>query len=408
MHIGIAGLIATENIAHLLAGDTSALPAGYDGAPLLATLIDELLALGHQVSAFTTTTGYPQAEYKAVHACGDSFSIYYVPARPRAFHPEGGHLGRVADMFRAERLGLERAMREAKPDVIHAHWACKFGLATTAAELPHIITAHDAPQVVLRHTPNLYRLVRYFMSRRCFAQARYLTAVSPYMCDRVAHWARVPIAVVPNPLPQMLTGGKVDLSHLPDPCAPHLAMVANGWGPIKNPQPAMRAFARLHARVPGARLRLYGSDFGPDQTAEKWAQQQDISAGMEFVGSIPYARLLDELASADVLLHPALEESFGMSVAEAMALGVPVTGGARSGAVPWVIGDGGLVTVVGSEIAIAKALDTLLFVPEEYSRRRHAAVKRAQEFSVNHVADRYVNHYCEAMDRAESQYSTQR
>lgn len=398
MHIGIAGPIATENIAHLLGGDAAALPLGTGGAPLLATLITELLARGHQVTAFTTTSGYPQPDYSALRVEGERFAIYYVPVRPRAFFPSGGHLGRAVDLYRAERLGLERAMRQAKPDVIHAHWTYEFGLAAIISGLPHIITCHDAPQVVLRYMPNLYRLMRYFMGRRCLVRARYLTAVSPYMRGRVTHYAHVPIAVVPNPLPPRLTGRQIDLSHLPDPCAPRLAMVANGWGPLKNPQPAMRAFARLHTRVPDARLRLYGEDFGSGQTAEQWARQEDIAAGMEFVGPIHYVRLLDELASTDVLLHPSLEESFGMSVAEAMALGVPVIGGARSGAVPWVIGDGGLVTNVRSTSAIATALDTLLHVPEKYSRCRHAAVERARlVFSANHVADTYLGHYCEAV-----------
>lgn len=401
MHIGIAGPIATENIAHLLGGDAAALPLGTGGAPLLATLITELLARGHQVTAFTTTGGYPQSGYGALRAEGERFAIHYVPVRPRAFRPGGGYLGRAADFFRAERLGLERAMREAKPDVIHAHWTYEFGLAAIASGLPHVITCHDAPQVVLRYMPNLYRLVRYFMGRLCLARAGYLTAVSPYMRDKVTHYACVPIAVAPNPLPPRLTDRKVDLSRLPDIHAPRLAMVANGWGPLKNPQPAMRAFARLYARVPGARLRLYGADFGPGQMAEQWARQEGVAAGMEFVGPIHYVRLLDELASADVLLHPSLEESFGMSVAEAMALGIPVIGGARSGAVPWVIGEGGLVTDVRSEHAIETALDTLLHVPEEYSRRRHAAVARARRvFSVSHVADIYLDYYGEVIAQA--------
>lgn len=398
MHIGIAGPIATENIAHLLGSDAAALPLGTGGAPLLATLITELLTRGHQVTAFTTTGGDPQPGYGALRAEGERFTIHYVPVRPRAFRPSGGYLGRAADCFRAERLGLKRAICEAKPDVIHAHWTYEFGLAAIASGLPHIITCHDAPQVVLRYMPNLYRLMRYFMGRRCLSRAGYLTAVSPYMRDKVAHYARVPITVVPNPLPPRLTGRKIDLSRLPDIHAPRLAMVANGWGPLKNPQPAMRAFARLHARVPGARLWLYGADFGSGQMAEQWAQRENIAAGMEFVGPTPYARLLDELASADVFLHPSLEESFGMSVAEAMVLGIPVIGGVRSGAVPWVIGEGGLVTDVRSEYAIETALDTLLNVLEEYSRRRRAAVARARRvFSVSHIADTYLGHYSEAI-----------
>lgn len=398
VHIGIAGPIATENIAHLLHGNTAVLPIGYHGAPLLTTLIDALLARGHRVTAFTMTTGRPRSDYGALRAEGEQFAIYYVPMRARAFRLSGGHVGRGADFYRAERLGLERAMREANPDVIHAHWSYEFGLAAIASGLPHVITCHDAPQAVLRYMRNLYRLMRYFMGRRCLARAHCLTAVSPYLRDKIAHYARASISVVPNPLPPRLTDRAVDLSRLPNPLAPRLTMVANGWGPLKNPQPALRAFARLHARTPGARLRLYGADFGPGQTAERWARQQGVATGMEFLGPTPYARLLEELSTADVLVHPSLEESFGMSVAEAMALGVPVVGGERSGAVPWVIGEGGLVTDVTSASAIEKALDTLLHIPDEYRRRTSAAVVRARlMFSASQVADTYLSHYCDAV-----------
>lgn len=399
LHIGIAGPIATEYVAHLLHDDTTALPAGYSGAPLLATLIEALLARGHRITAFTTSADLRQTCRTTSRANSEGLTIYYVPARPTSFRPQGGRIGRAMDGFRVERQELERVMREAKPDVIHAHWIYEFGLAAIASGLPHLVTCHDAPQAVLRHMPNLYRLVRYFMGRRCLARAQHLTAVSPYLRDKLAHYAHAPLEVVPNPLSPDLTAREIDLAHLPAPHAPRLAMVANGWGALKNPQPAMRAFARLRARIPGARLQLYGTDFGPNQAAAQWARQQGIDAGMEFIGRIAHTRLYSALATTDVLLHPSLEESFGMSVAEAMALGVPVIGGTHSGAVPWVIGDGGLVTDVTSASAIETSVNTLLQAPE-YRRLRTAAVARTRAlFSIGQITDIYISHYCHLIDK---------
>ena len=115
---------------------------------------------------------------------------------------------------------------------------------------------------------------------------------------------------------------------------------------------------------------------------------------MEFIGRIPYSQLLDGLATADVLVHPSLEETFGMSIAEAMALGVPVIGGAHSGAVPWVVGEGGILTDVTSAEAIEQAMFELLDSPERYRAAVLAArVRVRDQFTADKVADAYELNY---------------
>lgn len=401
MHIGIAGPIATADIAHLLEGDTRALPRGYGGAPLMATLIDALLKRGHQVTAFTTTHGHSGTVRAEGRISGKRFAIYYVPVRPRAFRPSGGSLGRAADFFSQERRALERAIREAVPDIIHAHWTYEFGLAAIASELPHVVTCHDAPQVVLRHMPNLYRMVRYLMARRCLALSGCLTAVSPYLRDRIAQYVSIPVTVIPNPLSPALTTRTIDLSRLPDPAAPSLAMAMNGWGKLKNPQPALRAFAKLRRQIPHARLKLYGADFGPGQHAEQWARRKGIAAGMDFIGPLPHARLFEELCAADILIHPSREETFGMAVAEAMALGIPVIGGQRSGAVPWLIGEAGALANIDDAQSMFDSLVALLGDRTRYAACRRSALERSRLFDAARVAEAYEAVYARCIHGAE-------
>ena len=114
--------------------------------------------------------------------------------------------------------------------------------------------------------------------------------------------------------------------------------------------------------MPDARLLLFGHDYAPGGPAETWARQNHVNAGVEFAGPVPNRSLLRRLAQeADVLLHPALEESFGMAVAEAMALGLPVVGGKYSGAVPTLLENGrvGELVDVRSPEKIADALRDL-------------------------------------------------
>jgi glycosyltransferase involved in cell wall biosynthesis len=395
MRIGIAGPISAESIARFLKGDAKNLPRGYTGAPLLGTLIGALLERGHSVFAYTTSAGLPLSE--RFSATGDRFKITFCPARLRAFRYSEGLWGRAADAFKHERAALSQAMLDDAPDLVHAHWTYEFALAAIESGLPHVITCHDAPQVVLRYSPNLYRLVRYFMARRVLNQAQCLTAVSPYLKQKLDRYARVPITVVPNPLPPH-PPQLAERSRQFDPAHPCIAMVLNGWGARKNPQPALRAFAALRRQFPAAELSIMGIDYGVGGKAESWARSKGLADGVEFIGPQPYLTLLAKLAESDLLLHPALEETFGMSIAEAMSLGVPVVGGEASGAVPWVIGEGGVVTDVTSDAAIEKAMVSLLSDSVKYQCHSQSARSRVQEnFSAERVAASYESIYLDVL-----------
>lgn len=395
MRIGMAGPISSESIARFLDGDIGGLPHGYSGAPLLGTLIGALLERGHSIFAYTTSSDLPLS--KRVTATGYRFKITFCPVRTRAFRYSDGHWGRAADAFKHERAALSQAMQDDAPDLVHAHWTYEFALAAIESGLPHIITCHDAPQVVLKYSPNLYRLVRYFMARRVLNQARYLTAVSPYLKQKLDRYARVPITVVPNPLPTHLPH-LVASTRQYDPVHPRIAMVLNGWGALKNPQPALRAFAALRRRFPAAELSIMGIDYWVGGKAETWAKSQSLSDGVHFMGPQPYPLLLEKLAESDLLLHPSLEETFSMSIAEAMSLSVPVVGGEASGAVPWVIGEGGRLVDVRSEQAITRAAVELLDDPQGLARLSAQAKTAAlARFSPDAVAAAYEGCYQQAL-----------
>ena len=400
MHIAIVGPIATTDITHLIEGNVTGLPNGYDGAPLLATLITELLRLGHRVSAFTLSSDMP-LDGKPVVAYGSNFSLSYCRMRPRAWRPNGLRLGRILDLYAFERNQLQQAILHAAPEVVHAHWTYEFALAAMQTGLPHVVTCHDSPYRVARFfsreklTRSLYRWLRVLMARKVLRHANNVTAVSSYMRDEVQGMTLAPIQTIPNPVDALaLDMGRVRQA----PATATIAMVANGWQALKNSKPAMQAFAKFRVDHPDTEMNLYGNDFGLGQIAEIWAKQQGIAAGMVFHGHIPHKQLLQELSMSDLLLHPALEESFGMAIAEAMAMGLPVVAGETSGAVPWVVGDGGVLCDVRQVSAICLAIEQVL-VPDNYTRYSQAARKRViSMFTVSAVATSYLAAYQTALD----------
>ena len=62
--------------------------------------------------------------------------------------------------------------------------------------------------------------------------------------------------------------------------------------------------------------------------AERWAIEHGLAENISFVGSVPYHELLERIAyEADVIVHPSINETFSMTVLEAMALKKPVIAG---------------------------------------------------------------------------------
>jgi hypothetical protein len=175
MHICIAAPIACADLAPYLDDRGAGLPAGYTGAPLTAVLIAELLRLGHQVHALTVD--YESRLTKSVRAQGHNLICEVLPGRPRVWRREHGRPGRALDLFRDERRAIAGAIVAARPDIVHAHWTYEFALGAIESKLPHIITVHDSPRQVARHTRSVYRLLRWWMASQALRQADALTAV---------------------------------------------------------------------------------------------------------------------------------------------------------------------------------------------------------------------------------------
>jgi glycosyltransferase involved in cell wall biosynthesis len=403
MHIGFSAPLATDDIRHLLDDPEQPLPAGYAGAPLSATLIEGLLAKGHTVTAFTLSRDMAGTSSQPVRARGTRLTVVYCPMRARAWRPNGWRPGRILDLHARERHALRTAIEAARPDVVHAHWAYEFAWAALSSGVPHVITSHDSPFTIARYykgfTLGGYRWLRAGMAWHVLRHAKMVSTVSPYMVGEIQSLCRAAVQVVPNPVAEDVFGipRQDEVGHR------RVLMVCNGWDARKNPQPALRAFADMSARIPEVELVMLGAGFGPGQEAQGWWAEQGLRGRAQFVGAVPHRQVLQWMARSELLLHPSLEESFGAVVAEAMAIGLPVVAGHASGAVPWVVGDAGCLVDVRSASAIADALFGLL---DDSARRTslgekaRAAVRR--RFSAADVIDQYLRLYALAMDTQET------
>ena len=251
------------------------------------------------------------------------------------------------------------------PDVIHVHWT-QLGHALAAADsgIPFVITAHDAAlecawwNLSVRPAPLLAGIAGVASTRCALRKASRIIAVSPHVASHVRRfYLRTPgaspvVDVVPNPLGVLeeSSGG----AEFPPAIARSLEgsrfvfLAAGYWGKLKGLDVALRAFGIVRQRISGATLFLAGKDLGPNSTCENWARSRGLAEGVIFGGGVSHGLLMRIARErAHCLVHPARTEGFGLVVAEAMAMGVPVIASA-SGSLPWLLDSGNAGTLVES------------------------------------------------------------
>jgi glycosyltransferase involved in cell wall biosynthesis len=157
--------------------------------------------------------------------------------------------------------------------------------------------------------------------------------------------------------------------------------------PWKGHRVLLEALARLDAAGTSGweAWIIGGGDEGYQRELEAFARSQGLTDRVRFVGHVGTPR--DFVAQCDVLVHASEREPFGLVVAEAMSLGVPViasdTAGPREIVRP---GETGWLVGVGDSAALAIRLDALMRDPDGCV----AIARRAQD----DVAKRYRADRC--------------
>jgi glycosyltransferase involved in cell wall biosynthesis len=97
---------------------------------------------------------------------------------------------------------------------------------------------------------------------------------------------------------------------------------------------------------------------------------------VRFPGYIPYLELPALYAACDLFVHPAREERWGVSVAEALACGLPVVTSSRVGAAYDLIhpGANGFTYEAGDVTDLAQRIDQALSLPRTGVEAESAAI----------------------------------
>jgi 1,2-diacylglycerol 3-alpha-glucosyltransferase len=175
----------------------------------------------------------------------------------------------------------------------------------------------------------------------------------------------------------------------------------------------IRAFAR-HV-VPfdkHATLTLVGD--GPDMDLyQRVAREEGVEKRVFFVGEVPFTKMADYYAYADLFVHTSLSETYGNVMGEALWCGTPTVAFADGMGVSAQIKDGvnGVLLSPGSDqkterdadLAFGRAVLDLLDRPEERARLGRAASKLSRErCSPRSVQERIAGAFQAAQDHAKA------
>jgi glycosyltransferase involved in cell wall biosynthesis len=123
------------------------------------------------------------------------------------------------------------------------------------------------------------------------------------------------------------------------------------------------------------------------------AQSLGIAEQVTFTGGLDDCALMQRVAAADIVLVPARFEGLGLTAPEAMAL-VRAIIAARSGGLPEVIGDAGVLVPRCDPAALMQAIAEPVDDPARRTTLGHLARCRAKEhFSLPVIADKYLSTY---------------
>lgn len=339
------------------------------------SVLRRLAHRGHDVAALTfSTLGEDRLSYQGVDVerVMPLMRLGNAPIHPR---------------FRRR---VQAAIRAHRADLVLAHTPVPFPaeMAYQAARregVPFVVTYHAGR---LRGSSMglsaLAAMDRATFERTMLAGSRRLIAVTPYVRDHAlsGHAARTDVIAPGVDHHRFQPYGTTEWRKRRD-----ILFV----GPLdrryrwKGVDVLTKAFARVRAEVPDARLTLVG-DGDRREEFERHARRE--GNWLRVLGRLSDEDLIDEYRRAAVTVLPSTTdaESFGMVLAEANACGCPVIGSAVGGIPNFVRhGDNGLLARPGDASDLAAKVLQMLRDPDEANamgRRGRARVEREHDWDV--------------------------
>lgn len=149
-----------------------------------------------------------------------------------------------------------------------------------------------------------------------------------------------------------------------------------GFKHFKGVEVLLKAFIILANEFPDVNLVIAG-EYSPHDRLFQWIQRQAVKNRVKVLGPLEHRSYLQYLASANVMVLPTQSEGFGLSILEAMSLGVPVLC-TKVGGIPEIFSDGENGWYIENEVN-----DLVQKLKYVYNHRKTPEMDLIREYSKN-------------------------
>lgn len=295
--------------------------------------------------------------------------------------------------FKRDISVITKELEKLKCDLFHVHWCYEFAAAAlNVCEEKTIITMHDWPESIREYLHNFYWRRRLSLGMKNVMRGNRFVSVSPYIKKQLDSIGKKSI-IIPNYIEKSrIIENRTEYNFL----EPRIINISNGFDERKNTKNCMRMFSILRCSFPKATLIMIGDAHGPGELAEQWSKENGISEGIVFRGRIPSEDVYGELSRSEVMISTSREESFGITLIEAMASNCLAVGGKASGAIPWVLDEGraGLLVDVDNPSEMARNIVEVLCDRRRYMEYIERGIAHVlNNFTLDVVLNNYKKVY---------------
>lgn len=294
---------------------------------------------------------------------------------------------------------LKKLIREFNPDIIHTHLSHDLSVITPALKS----AKSNAKLFLTKHMASGVKKKDIF-HRYLYSRLSGIFSISNYINESVINTCPVPVSkihILPNGIDLKEFDEAYDKSQLRTelgfPNDKILIAIIGRMTPGKGHEEFLRAMKIINqAHGDKAYYLIVGSpSFGEEEYENKiksLAKELNIP-NLMFTG---YAANIPKILSAiDILAFPSHNESFGVTLLEAMASRLPVAAGGNAGVLDIVVdNETGLLVEPKNPEQLAGALIKLIEDEQLRKTLGMAGRKRVEEkFNIDNIIDKLINYY---------------
>jgi L-malate glycosyltransferase len=215
-------------------------------------------------------------------------------------------------------FNLKRAIKEFKPDILHAHYATSYGLLGALSGFqPLYLSVWGSDVLIFPQKSLLHRGILHFVlsrSSKIFSTSLAMKSAISAMTDRK-------IQVIPFGIDTQ----KFSCTKKPFQEKTITLGTVKNLDPIYGIDQLIKVFAQLKSELPKHSLKLKLSSKGSMYHQYiQLTQELKIQEDVEFVTELNFDKVPDFYNSLDIAVFPSLSESFGVTALEALSCGRPV------------------------------------------------------------------------------------